>query len=86
MSETGSQARDGGVAATHEDLLHIAGEIDDEESAEILALRPSIAELEAAVMWVRGEGDVADRAGRPAAGKIAQIVDILSVHDDEDDH
>lgn len=86
MSETGSGAPDNGDAASHEDLLHIAGEIDEEERAEILALCPSVAELEAAVMWVRGEGDIADRAGRPAAGKVARIVEILAVHEEEDEH
>lgn len=86
MSEKRASGRDIGVAASHEDLLRIAGEIDEEERAEILALRPTVAELEAAVMWVRGEGDIVDRAGRPAAGKIAQIADILSVHEEEDEY
>ena len=58
--------------------MHIIGEIDDGTAAAILALEPSVAEVEQAFMWVAGEGDVVDRSGHPLAGKTAAIVDILA--------
>jgi len=75
----------GNAAASHEDLMHIIGEIDDDTAAAILALKPSVAEVEQAFMWVAGEGDVVDRTGHPLAGKTAAIVDILAAEEPEDE-
>jgi hypothetical protein len=69
---------EGDARATHEDLVHIVGEIDDGTAAAILALEPSVAEVEQAFMWISGEGELVDRAGHPLAGKTADIVDILA--------
>lgn len=71
--------------ATHEDLLHIIGAIADDRAAEILALQPTVAEVEEALLWAEGEGDRIDRAGHPAAGKVAQIVEILSVEEPDEE-
>ena len=78
MADTRFDAARRGGAATHDDLKHIIGELDDDTAAEILALGPTVAEVEEAFMWISGEGSVVDRAGRPLAGRTAAIVDILA--------
>jgi hypothetical protein len=69
---------EGDARATHDDLIHIIGEIDDGTAAAILTLEPSVAEVEQAFMWISDEGELVDRAGHPLAGKTAAIVDILA--------
>lgn len=78
MADTRFDGARRGAAATHRDLVHIIGDIDDRTAAAILALEPSVAEVEQALMWISGEGDVVDRTGHPPAGKTAAIVDILA--------
>ena len=85
MAETSSGGPRGGVVATHDDLQHIIGELDDDVAAEILALGPTVAEVEEAFMWAMGKGDVVSRAGHPLAGRTAAIVEILSAEEPEEE-
>jgi hypothetical protein len=67
-----------------EELKAIVGDIDDARVMEILALHPTVAELEQAAMWVAGSGDNLAEAGRPLSGIVADIVDILLPAEDEE--
>jgi len=78
MAEARTDQARGDTRATHEDLLHIIGELDNGTAAAILALEPTVAEVEQAFMWISGEGAVVDRTGHPLAGNTAAIVDILA--------
>jgi len=49
----------------------------------ILALHPTVAQLEEARVWLNGEGDVLGKEQRPLAGVVAEIFDILKVAEDE---
>ena len=71
--------------ATPDDAKRLLGDADESKIAEILAIQPTIWELEEAVIWHRGEGDVLGKAGRPLSGKAARIFEILSA-DDEDEN
>lgn len=70
--------------ATHEDVRSIVGDVDDATTLEILGLNPTVADLEEAVMWASGRGDVPGRQGHPLAGIPAQLFDILA-RDEEDE-
>jgi hypothetical protein len=72
-----------GAAATHDDLLRIVGDIDEREALEILALNPTIAEIEEAAVWAVGDGDVLAKTGRPLTGIAAEIFEILTADEEE---
>ena len=44
------------MAITHDDLNAILGDIDDAKVIKILALTPTVAELEEAAIWATGYG------------------------------
>lgn len=63
---------------TKAELVHLVGDIDDAPLMEILALSPSVAEVEEAVLWAEGEGDELARSGHSLNGKAAIIYEILT--------
>ena len=67
-----------------DDARRLLGEADEGKIAEVLAVQPTIWELEEAAIWHRGDGDVLGKTGRPLSGKAARIFEILAA-DDEDD-
>jgi hypothetical protein len=71
------------AAATHDDLLRIVGDIDERDALEILALHPTIAEIEEAAVWAVGNGDVLAKTGRPLTGIAAEIFEILTADEEE---
>ena len=70
-------------AANRDDVLHILGRIDNAKIIEILALRPSFADLEQEVICAAGGGDVLARSGRPVGRIVADIVDTLTADEEE---
>jgi hypothetical protein len=70
--------------ATSEDAKRLLGDTDARKIAEVLALQPTVAELEQAAIWHWGEGDLLGKTGHRLSGKAAQIFEILAA-DDEDD-
>ena len=70
--------------ATHDDVRSILGDIDDATTLEILGLNPTVADLEEAVTWASGSGDVLDKQGRPLAGIAAQVFDILAREEEDE--
>jgi hypothetical protein len=66
------------------DLKRFFGEIDDAKIVEILALKPTLPELEQAAMWIAGNGDVLARSGRPLTGAPAAIVALMTADEEEE--
>ena len=54
----------GSALATHNDVKSILGNVDDAKMLSILTLNPTIADLEAASIWLAGDADVFG-AGKP---------------------
>jgi hypothetical protein len=57
--------------------------VDDSTAVAILALCPTVAQLEEARVWLNGAGDVLGRVHRPLDGIVAEIFDMLKVQEDE---
>ena len=66
------------------DLIHLVGDMDDARLAQILALEPSVAEIEEAVLWIDGEADELAKSGRALTGKAAAIFEILAADLEEE--
>jgi hypothetical protein len=66
-----------------DELRAIAGNLDDEKAIDILNLQPTSAELEQAIIWASGDGDLLAKGGHTMTGKVAEIVEILTAEEDE---
>ena len=75
--------RQNGLAPDH--IRDLLGDLDDERVVEILALRPSAAEIEAALMRANGDDDVLGQMGNPLDAKVAAIVEILTEDESEEE-
>jgi hypothetical protein len=74
----------GGTAlATHDDVTGVLGNLDPEQLLAIMSLRPTIADLEEASVWLAGDADVFG-AGEPIKGVASDIVTILTANEDEE--
>jgi hypothetical protein len=70
--------------ASRDDIKAILGNIDADKMQAIIALRPTIAEVEAASLWLAGDADVYG-AGEPLKGRAAAIAAIVTEGEDEED-
>jgi hypothetical protein len=68
--------------ATHEDVKGILGDLDERKMLPILALRPTVADLEDALLWLSGDRDVFEP--RPLKGIASQIVTVLTENEEEE--
>lgn len=68
--------------ATHEDIKGILGDLDENKMLSILALRPTVADVEEASVCLGGDLDVFGPA-RPLKGIAGQIVTILTANEEE---
>lgn len=84
MAKTGKSSAHRDERPTREDLRRILGDLHDAKTTAILALDPTIAQLEEAALWLAGAGDPLAEAGRPLAGVAARICDILAAAEEED--
>lgn len=80
---TSKASRSAPVFATRADVVRLFGDLDDESVSEVLALTPTIAEVEEASVWLEGEGDVIARKGHPQTPRIAAILDIVDREEEE---
>ena len=69
--------------ATRADLQQILGDMDDETAVTILALHPSIAQIEEAGIWLNGGDEIAGRERRPFDAVVAQILDLVVIEEEE---
>jgi hypothetical protein len=81
MQKTAAGARP--ANASYDELRRILGDIDEAKAIKILALGPTVAELEQAAMWAAGEGDGLARSGHPLTGLVAVMLDIITADEEE---
>jgi len=70
------------VRLTREDVIHVAGELDDMKLSRILAIGASMAELEQALAWSQGETDVMGEARKRLTGRVAELYEILAAEEE----
>ncbi len=69
--------------ATRDDVKGILGDLDETKMLPILALRPTVADVEEASMWLGADTDVFG-AAEPLKGIASQIVTILTANEEEE--
>jgi hypothetical protein len=67
--------------ATPEDVTRIVGDIDAETLLAIMALHPSVSDLEEVALRVAGNGEA--MGGKQATGIVAEILDLLDTDEEE---
>jgi hypothetical protein len=70
--------------ATTDDVARILGNLDPTKMLPIMALRPTILDIEEASMWLAGDRDVFG-PGMPLQGVASQIVAILTADEEEEE-
>jgi len=68
--------------ATYDDVTDILGILDDDKASAIMALRPTVADIEWASIWLSGDTDIFG-AGQPLKELPGQIVAILTADEEE---
>ena len=69
--------------ATAEDVARILGRLDATVLISIMELRPTIADIEEASIWLGGDRDVFE-AAPPLKGVASRIVTILTANEEEE--
>ena len=64
---------------TRDQVIDVAGPLDDIKVAEIIATGATLEELEEAVAWANGDNAPDEELGHPLAGRVARIYEILTV-------
>jgi hypothetical protein len=85
MAKTTRNRKRNGQLATHDDLVHVLGEIDVAKAADILALRPTLAELVEAGTRLTGDETAAGPEPHQPKGTVAEILNILAVEEEADE-
>ena len=85
MAKGSKIAREREPLATSDDVTRILGTLDTEKAMEIMALRPSIPDVEEASLWLAGDTDIAYNVGggrslsmRDAATIVAEQYEALT--------
>lgn len=74
----------GGTAlATHDDITGILGELDPPQMLAIMALRPTIMDLEQVSLWLSGDADVFE-PGPQLKSAASDILTILTENEEEE--
>jgi hypothetical protein len=72
-------------AVGRNDLKRVLGELDDPKVIDILALDPSVNDLEEALVVASGDQDVLGKSGHSVSPTAQRIAEILSAGEDDDD-
>lgn len=83
MAQSPAESEKHHVQATHDDVRDVLGNMDDAKMLAIMALQPTIMDIEEASVWLSGDADVFG-AGRPLKDVAGQIVAILTADEEED--
>jgi hypothetical protein len=70
--------------ATRNDVKGVLGDIDAAEMLAIMSLRPTIADIEEASVWLEGDPDVFG-AGKTVQGVASEIIAILTENEEEEE-
>ena len=76
-------AQDRAALATTDEIQRILGALDEAKLPDIVALRPTVVDVEEASLWLAGDPDVFG-AGRPLQTTAGEIVAILTADDEEE--
>jgi hypothetical protein len=83
MAKERTMAPDRSALATADDIRRILGTLDDAKLLDIVALRPTIVDVEEASLWLAGDPDVFG-AGRPLQTVAGEVVAILTADEEEE--
>jgi hypothetical protein len=78
MTAFRSRGGDELATAACDDLLRLVGDVDERKVFDILALRPTAAEIGQAALWALAKG------GHPLIGTAAEVLDILTADEEEE--
>jgi hypothetical protein len=82
LTQSSAQDGDGRPLATIKDVTDVLGDIDDATLSAIMDLRPTIADVEEAAMWMSGDPDIFG-AGAPLKDVAGEIVSLVAGDDEE---
>jgi len=83
MAPSGAATDKRRAPASAHDIKSVLGDIDEARMLAILALRPTIVDLEEASLWLAGDADVYG-ARAPLKGVASQIVTLLTAEEEEE--
>jgi hypothetical protein len=83
MANTPGPSETSNPLATSDDVRSILGELDDAKLFDILALKPTILDVEEASMWLSGDKDVFEPC-QPLKQVAGDIVAILTAEEEEE--
>jgi hypothetical protein len=83
MSKTAHHASGPDAKASAADIKRVFGDLDTAIVLDILALNPTLRDIEDAALWLGGDPDIFG-AGKPLKGVAGEIVAILTA-DEEDE-
>jgi hypothetical protein len=69
--------------ATSGDVRKVLGDLDDVKVAEILALKPSLADLDDVAICMAGDQDVLAKSGHRVPAAAARIIELLAEQEEE---
>jgi len=84
MAKGSITARDRDALAAADDIHRIPGTLDEAKLLDIMALRPTILDVEEASVWLAGDADVFG-AGQPLKPVAGDIVAILTADEEEEE-
>ncbi len=72
-----------GIVASPDDIRRIIANLDDQKLLDIMALQPTIRDVEEASLWLAGDSDIFG-AGQPLGSVAGEIVAILTADEEEE--
>ena len=83
MSKAEARTDEQGPLAAPEDVIHVMGDMNGAKLLDIMALQPTIRDVEEAALWLAGDADVYG-AGSPLKGVAGEIVAIVTADEQEE--
>ena len=83
MAKARATGQDRSALAAADDVRRILGTLDEAKLLNIMALRPTILDVEEASVWLAGDSDIFG-AGQPLKPVAGEIVAILTVDEEEE--
>jgi len=82
MGEQRADQSSGAKLAVADDIRRILGALDSDKMIAIMALQPTVKDVEQAALWVAGDADVF--GGQPLETGPGRIVEILTADEDDE--
>jgi hypothetical protein len=74
------------TCATRADVVRLLGDIGDDGVVAVLALTPTLLEVEEAAAWLDAQEPSSSRREHPQTPRVAQIVEIADRDDEEPEY